>query len=181
MMSIEQINELNDKAHNNAVRDEIVPYTVVASDLNDWAEGNFPVPFPYIGDYVPDGYEEEGETLFVDTSGFGAPDEPALTRWQLLDELKVGTAYALTSVGQFQAYVQPFKVLLSDDYKVEVHTSGDPVDSWAGNGITHETAEAAEEAARDLFMRWTAVVYWRVVDSSGDVQATNKPVEELLA
>lgn len=66
-------------------------------------------------------------------------------------------------------------------YKVEVHTAGDPAGSWAGNAIIHETAEAAEKAARDLFMRWTAVVYWRVVDTEGVVGATNEPVEELLA
>jgi hypothetical protein len=53
-------------------------------------------------------YEPEGEALFVDTSGFGAPDEPALTLTQFLDELEADKAYALVEVGQFQAYVQKF-------------------------------------------------------------------------
>lgn len=59
-------------------------------------------------------------------------------------------------------------------YKVEVNTAGDPPDSWAGNAITHETPEKAAAAAKDLFMRWTAVVYWRVVDEAGAVIESNK-------
>jgi len=50
-------------------------------------------------------------------------------------------------------------------YKVFVNTAGDPEDSWATNGIDHPTVEAAEEAAKDLFMRWTAVKFWRVMDA----------------
>jgi len=50
-------------------------------------------------------------------------------------------------------------------YKVFVNTHGDPEDSWATNGIKYNTAEEAAEAAKDLFMRWTAVKYWRVMDS----------------
>lgn len=50
-------------------------------------------------------------------------------------------------------------------YKVFVNTHGDPEDSWATNGKKYETAEEAEAAAKDLFMRWTAVKFWRVMDS----------------
>ena len=49
-------------------------------------------------------------------------------------------------------------------YKVFVNTAGDPPDSWATNGIDHATVEDAVEAAKDLFMRWTAVKSWRVMD-----------------
>lgn len=51
-------------------------------------------------------------------------------------------------------------------FKVEVHTYGDPAGSWSGNAIVHETEEAAIEAAKDLFMRWTAVESWRVVEQA---------------
>ena len=50
-------------------------------------------------------------------------------------------------------------------YKVFVNTHGDPEDSWATNGKKYETAEEAEAAAKDLFMRWTAVKFWRVMDA----------------
>ena len=59
-------------------------------------------------------------------------------------------------------------------YRVEVNTAGEPPDSWAGNDITHETPEKATAAAKDLFMRWTAVNYWRVVDAAGTVVDSNK-------
>ena len=47
-------------------------------------------------------------------------------------------------------------------FKVEVIADSSGV--WAGNSLTFETAEKAEEYARDLFSRWTAVRKWRVVD-----------------
>lgn len=64
------------------------------------------------------------------------------------------------------------------EYRVEVNTAGDPPDSWAGNAILHDTDEEALAAARDLFMRWTAVKWWRVVDEDGKVYHTNKHAED---
>jgi len=52
-----------------------------------------------------------------------------------------------------------------DVYKVFVNTAGDPEDSWNTNAMKYDTVEAAEEAAKDLFMRWTAVNKWRVMDA----------------
>ena len=55
--------------------------------------------------------------LFCDSSGFGSPDEPAMTPSQLIDELKRitnerGTVYtAITGQGQFQVYVGVFQKL----------------------------------------------------------------------
>jgi hypothetical protein len=53
-------------------------------------------------------------------------------------------------------------------FKVEVNTAGDPPGSFAGNRVEHDTQEAAVAAARDLFMRWTAVRYWRVMELDED-------------
>ncbi len=50
-------------------------------------------------------------------------------------------------------------------YKVFVNTHGDPEDSWATNAMKYDTVEAATEAAQDLFGRWTAVKFWRVMDA----------------
>ena len=65
---------------------------------------------------IPEEYEEV-QTLFCDSSGFGAPDEPALTQQQaiartneILSENKENTLYAaITDAGQFQVYVGIFK------------------------------------------------------------------------
>jgi hypothetical protein len=42
---------------------------------------------------------------FVDKSGWGASDEPALTRLQFVKRIKEGHGYAITNEGQFQVYV----------------------------------------------------------------------------
>jgi hypothetical protein len=55
-------------------------------------------------------------------------------------------------------------------YKVFVNTHGDPEDSWATNAMEYGSVEEAEEAAKDLFSRWTAVKFWRVMDA--DKQTT---------
>lgn len=64
-------------------------------------------------------------------------------------------------------------------YHVEVHTVSCGPDEWTGNSVNHETPEAAEEAAKDLFSRWTAVRFWRVVDDNGEVIASNRADQHL--
>ncbi len=110
MMSLQTIQKLQQDAHEDAAREGKMPYIVEQEDIDAWREGrSLPVPFPFIGDYDPPGFTAEGEALFVDTSGFGEPGEPALTHEQMFDKLVPGTGYALVEVGQFQAYIQPFR------------------------------------------------------------------------
>ena len=47
-------------------------------------------------------------------------------------------------------------------YKVEVQA--DSTGTWAGNGLTFDTADEAKAYAIDLHGRWTAVRQWRVID-----------------
>ena len=49
------------------------------------------------------------EKYFVDSSGFGAEDEPALTISHFLQKVKAGYYYGITGEGQFQVYVGEFK------------------------------------------------------------------------
>ena len=58
------------------------------------------------------------------------------------------------------------------EFRYEVNTYGDPADSWAGNAVRYDTAALAEDGAKDLFGRWTAVKFWRVVDDLDAVYAT---------
>ncbi len=57
-------------------------------------------------------------------------------------------------------------------YRVQVNTYGDPADSWASNGIKYDNKDTAIAAADDLFDRWTAVKFWRVIDDMNTVAAT---------
>ena len=48
-------------------------------------------------------------------------------------------------------------------WKVEV--IADNSGQWCGNQLVFATKEAAEEYAKDLMWRWTAVREWRVVET----------------
>ena len=109
MMAPEIINALNNDKAAQAKHFHHVPYTVWQSDIDKWKTGEgLPIPFPHLGDYVPPGYALDGKSWMIDTSGFGADDEMALTYSQMLNKLEAGKAYAFIETGQFQAYLQPF-------------------------------------------------------------------------
>lgn len=63
---------------------------------------------------VPENFEEV-ETLFCDSSGFGRPSEPAMTKEQAIEAMERlieehGKLYSgLTGIGQFQVYVTLYK------------------------------------------------------------------------
>ena len=48
---------------------------------------------------------EEVNRFFVDSSGWGQENEPALTTDQFLEKVKAGRYYAIIEAGRFQVYV----------------------------------------------------------------------------
>jgi len=50
-------------------------------------------------------------SYFVDNSGFGTDDEPALTPANFLNKVRAGYFYGIISQGQFQVYIGEFKKL----------------------------------------------------------------------
>lgn len=108
MMGIETIKQMSREAGERAAREGKRPYLLDDGEIETLP----PFPFPNLGSYVPDGWEEV-ERLFVDASGFGADWEPALTVEQFKDELREregkGYGYAIVEAGQFQVYVGVFK------------------------------------------------------------------------
>ena len=73
------------------------------------------IRIPYVGRERIKGFRLVTEELFVDTSGFGAPGEPALTMNQMLQQMLEETEnhgtlwWGLTTVGQFQGYLRGWK------------------------------------------------------------------------
>lgn len=106
MMDPRQIRALADEAAHKARREGREPYGFF--DEADVGESLRKLPF--IGHHVPRGFRLV-DTLFVDTSGLGSEDEPALTlrafRERIVRDVQDGNrySYAITEVGQFQAYV----------------------------------------------------------------------------
>ena len=114
MMSLEIIQSLSAETGLKARRQKRVPY--VFSDASAVEQlGSLRGPsIPNLGDYCPKGWELV-ETLFVDSSGWGDPSEPAMTQAQfrqwVADRFNEGKTYgyAVVESGQFQVYVGVFE------------------------------------------------------------------------
>ena len=108
MMSGAVIERMSREAAQKAAQLKQEPFVVWPEDIRKWqAEGVRGFPFPYIGSYKSKGWRKVG-THFVDSSGFGAPGEPALTIEQFTKSLTSGRGYAVIEAGQFQVYVGEF-------------------------------------------------------------------------
>ena len=74
-----------------------------------------PFPFPMLGDATDDVELQHLETLFCDSSGFGADDERALSVSQLMSKLgdlfeeNGPLAIAISEAGQFQLHLEVWK------------------------------------------------------------------------
>lgn len=108
MYDLNTIHSMNEETGETAKEYGLTP--MFFSDRKDFEENVCHIP--NLGDYRPEGYKLE-KTFFVDSSGFGAPYEPALTFDQFLDEgwLSPEYGYAIVAEGQFQVYIGAFKKL----------------------------------------------------------------------
>lgn len=128
MMGLAEIRELSRRAGRDAHRNQHEPTMLTVEEIERAKRGDDSAirRMPFLGDYLPDAWKRVpltalGETdethgvylddnhgfgaYFVDGSGFGLPNEPALTRAQFVDKLKPGYGYAVVEVGQFQVKV----------------------------------------------------------------------------
>ena len=58
---------------------------------------------------------------------------------------------------------------LAELFPFKAEVQADSTGTWAGNGLRFATVEEAWHYVNDLFIRWTAVREYRVVDDSGKV------------
>lgn len=121
MMSLSLIRELAHEAAEAAAENGDEPFVYATAD--EVEEYGTPFPFPFLGDYVPEGWTLEYEH-FADSSGLGSPDEPALTVDELMDLILrrrrenaaegLITGWAITQAGQFQVYVGEYTRPMED-------------------------------------------------------------------
>lgn len=128
MMSPEVIRSLSAEAARKAARARRIPLMVQPDDLmvDDTALVKFVSRCPFLGDYLPKGYERVSaktleqldpkarhyETLFVDTTGWGSESEPALTLRGFAKAIRAlgpGYGYAIYDRGQFQANIDIYR------------------------------------------------------------------------
>jgi hypothetical protein len=136
MMDIDTIVALNKEAGNKAKRHGIKPTTFTESGISKIKDGQIEClrDIVNIGNYTPKGWRrfdvnkwvEEWDLpysfkfldkggLFVDSSGFGSDNEPALTVDQLLDVMaqlltqRSDLGFGIISEGQFQITIGVFE------------------------------------------------------------------------
>jgi len=112
MWSLETLDYLNRQAARKARRGKKEPQVVSLEEIENFP----PFPFPNLGPYVPAVWERVDATWFVDSTGWGRSDEPALTVEQLKCELRHYVAenpdhgFAIVECGQFQCYVGAYRL-----------------------------------------------------------------------
>lgn len=108
MMSTQAIADLSRKAAVKAAKAGKVPLIIWPEDRKN-PETSFAAlrRIPNLGDHRPNGWELI-ESHFVDKSGFGEDDEPAMSVDQFLKMLVVDHGYGIIEEGQFQIYIGEF-------------------------------------------------------------------------
>ena len=113
MMSLEAIQALSAETGLQARKQRRVPYVFRDAGAVEQLGTRVGPSIPNLGDYCPKGWELI-ETLFVDSSGWGAVGEPAMTQGQfkqwVADRFDEGHdyGYAVVESGQFQVHVGVF-------------------------------------------------------------------------
>lgn len=111
MMSLASIHARNHQTERIAKHKRKKP---VCIETLEQLEAMPPFPFPYLGNYCPPNYELV-DKWFVDISGFGTDDEPALSSRRLCAKLRdtwnhhPEYCYAVISYDRFQGYLGVFR------------------------------------------------------------------------
>ena len=116
MMDIGTIRRMSREAAEKAAEEGLTPFVYAeVSEVRDGSRDSI-FPFPFLGDHTPEGWTL-ADTHFVDSSGLGQDDEPALSVEQFLDLIESRMSdpdrphtigWGITEAGQFQVYVGEF-------------------------------------------------------------------------
>jgi hypothetical protein len=115
MLSTETILSMAREAGEEAREAGLLP-----SSIRDFRPSDplaFIKPLPFLGDYIPQGWiaDPNIDPFMVDSSGFGAPDEPADTIDQFIARLEnyrlsgENYGFAICEVGQFQVVIRVYR------------------------------------------------------------------------
>jgi len=102
MYSLKQIIAMNNNTTDRAENEGLEPY-IAKYDRDENVR-----KCPKLGDYIPENWELVN-TYFVDNSGFGSENEPALTFEQFLTKVRKDYGYGIGECGQFQIYINEYR------------------------------------------------------------------------
>lgn len=111
MMSLEVIIAVNEQIAAEAAAEGLFPFVPNGpDDVDRWP----PFPIPNLGYHEPDGWEKT-DNWFVDKTGVGRSDEPALTVEQFKRQLRryilenPGQGFAISEEGECQVVISAFR------------------------------------------------------------------------
>jgi hypothetical protein len=116
--SYEYIRQLAQEATEIAKRDNLRP--ALASEVTKTYRRNHRFNIPFLGDYVPQGWERIDwliEPVFVDTTGKAIPGDPAITHYEFLKRAEQHTkgeegfiiGYGVIEQGQVQVLIATYR------------------------------------------------------------------------
>jgi len=116
MFSPETIQHMNRESAAKAAQSRLEPIVFEKEDLYQFPK-HLRKEFPDLGDFRPKGWKllDDPKPLFCDHSGWGSPNEPALTLEQLgfklfdLHTEHPDYGYGIIEISQFQLYLGVFK------------------------------------------------------------------------
>jgi hypothetical protein len=115
MLSLSAIRQLSRDAAVIACRQNKIPFIFEQEDIDDLkahlaAGRTIQFLIPLLGDYLPQGWRyTDRQPLFVDTTGFGREDEPAMTTRAFVEALEPGKGYAVIECGESQAFIREYE------------------------------------------------------------------------
>ena len=114
MLAYTTVLEIAREAAETAEKSGTEPLSIVGFDPG--TPDGFVRHIPFLGDYCPDGWQpaQDIDDLFVDSSGLGGSNEPALSVGQFIRELEeyhqsgINYGFGLSQAGQFQVYIRVY-------------------------------------------------------------------------
>lgn len=114
MLAYTTVREIAREAAQTAEESGAQPLSIVGFDPE--TPDGFVRRIPFLGDYCPDGWQpaQDIDDLFVDSTGLGSENEPALSVGQFIRELEkyhrsgINYGFGLSEAGQFQVYVRVY-------------------------------------------------------------------------
>jgi hypothetical protein len=132
MMDMATVRYYARKAGSAAKRDGLKPFQ--PESLEDLTPGNPKFKIPNLGTYVPAGWQRTEDVWFVDKTGCGREDEPALTVPRFVEKLQEYFAthptagYGVIYEGEFQVYVAAFEKLPQAVHATAEEDAHEPVE-----------------------------------------------------
>jgi hypothetical protein len=128
--SYSYIRKLADKAAYEAEHQGLYPTPAKKATMNYRTSRRFNIPF--LGDYIPAGWERTGEIGFVDTTGGAEQGDQAMPAFEfnrriekmLKDERNGDIGFGVIEIGQTQALVAVYRQTLTPLSEVEPPKKG---------------------------------------------------------